>query len=195
MHFFCEMYKDEGEKAEFAVFYVVYRPKSTVRFSIFVFELYTRYTLRISKERRPATLVCVCQILPGLEGARHGDQSDATILFAEVQSICRVTSFLIHGHIRTVDVSRRLSFVEKGQLTLFRTAKTINEKAIVVRRYSFRPVILTPSMKVRWAKKNATMMGTVKITEAAISKFHATLCRPWNACSPSAMVYSLGSVR
>ena len=38
--------------------------------------------------------------------------------------------------------------------------------------YPFIPVVATPSMKKRWARKKRMIIGTVKITDAAIQSAH-----------------------
>jgi len=45
-------------------------------------------------------------------------------------------------------------------------------------RYPFSPLVAMPWMKVRWAIRKSTAVGTVNMAEAAISGPHAAPCWP-----------------
>ena len=54
------------------------------------------------------------------------------------------------------------------------------------------PVMVTPSMKARWARKNTTTTGAIAISVAAMVRFHSTACDDLNPASPTASVQCAG---
>jgi len=116
---------------------------------------------------------------------RHKKQSGGRGQFAEV-------------HLRVAPLARgeKVEFVDEvvgGSIPrqfIPAVEKGIRETCTqgVLAGYPFTAPILIPSMKWRWASKNAPTMGRRPMTEAAIRRFHWAPYWPWKVCSKSGRV-------